>query len=287
MASQTQLMPGGVWHKNLTHSMVDIRKGGQFGWHSDFQGINNSTPHVSNNVICRVLASPRGFNDLPNASVWHGSFKAMFELHAKQINGLNKTLQPNWAGDPWGGAGEQIEVPTGMTREVSNVSFSLNEKYGLPFTHMLEAYHRTFIQDEDTKHPGIAMLKDDISDGLLDYYTWTMIFIEPARYLEFAQRTWLITNMGIKTSASQEAKRDKTSDQELLNIDVQMTGIAQVGYAVDALGNAILKAMKATQADPLRAPAFLNGRTADIADRTDVGFQEAMDAAKTTMVQPS
>lgn len=295
--ASTTLYAPGIWHNNLTHSMADIRRGGQFGWHSDFSGIVNSTPHVSNNIICRVLSSPRGFNKLPkNAAVWHSSFKALFELHAKSITGLNQTLNPSWNGDPWSGTGEQIEVPIGMTREVSSVEFTFNEKYGLPITHMVNAYHRMFIMDEDTRHPTISMIADEpITDGLLDFYTWSMIFIEPARYLEHANRCWMITNMGIKTAPEQTAKRDKTSDGELLDISLQMSGVAQVGYAVDALGNRILKAMKATQSDPLRAPHFMTGYdtvqvngvssgfTADVADAKDVGFYEAMQQAKTNM----
>lgn len=279
--------PSNVWHKNLSTPMADIRRGGQFGWHQDMQGIVNSTPHVSNNLIVRVLASPKGFNDLPNSEIWHGAWKALFELHPTSVTGLQKTLQPNWAGTEWGGSGEEIEVPVGMKRDKSDVVFSLNEKFGLPFTHMLEQYHRMFIMDEDTKHPGIAMLKDDIPDGLLDYYTWTMIFIEPDRYLQFAQRAWIIANMAPKTSVASESKRDKKGDQDILDFDISMTGVAQVGYAVDAVANAMLKSMRQTQADPMRAPAYLQGPTADIADRNDVGFKEMMEKANREMLSPN
>lgn len=281
------VFPNNVWHQNLNHPMADIRRGGQFGWHQDMEGIVNSTPHVSNNLIVRVLASPKGFNDLPNSEVWHGAWKALFELHPKTVTGLLKTLVPTWSDTEFGGSGEMIEVPTGMKRDKSEVQFSLNEKFGLPFTHMLEQYHRMFIMDEETKHPGIAMIKDDIPDGLLDYYTWTMIFIEPDRYLQFSQRAWIIANMAPKVSATQESKRDKTGDQALLDIDITMSGVAQVGFAVDAVANAILTSMRQTQADPLRAPAYLQGPTADIADRTNVGFKEMMEKANREMLDPS
>ena len=280
------VFPNGVWHQNVKTPMADVRRGGQFGWHHDMQGIVNSTPHVSNNLIVRVLASPKGFNDLPNADVWHGAWKALFELHPKSVTGLMKTLTPSWGSIEHGGSGEELDIPTGMKREKSDVTFTINEKYGLPFTHMLEQYHRMFIMDEDTKHPGIAMIKDEIPDGLLDYYTWTMIFIEPDRYLQFAQRSWIIANMAPKNSAAQESKRDKLSDQETLDIELNMTGVAQVGYAVDAVANAILQSMRQTQADPLLAPAYLQGPTADIADRSDVGFKEMMEKANREMLAP-
>lgn len=278
--------PANIWHQNVNRPMVDIRRGGQFGWHTDMEGIVNSTPHVSNNLIVRVLASPKGFNDLPNAEVWHGSWKALFELQATSVTGLMKTLQPQWTSTEWGGAGEEIDVPIGMKRDKSEVVFTLNEKSGLVFTEMLEQFHRMFIMDEDTKHPGIAMLKNDIPDGLLDYYTWTMIFIEPDRYLQHPQRAWIVANMAPKTSAQQESKRDKKTDQETLDIEVSMTGVAQIGYAVDMVAASILKSMRQTQADPLRAPAYLQGPTADIADRNDVGFQEMMEKANREMLAP-
>ena len=282
----TVLFADRVFHQNLTHPMADIRRGGQFGWHHDMQGIVNSTPHVSNNVICRVLASPRGFDYVPSSpEVWHGAWKALFELHPTSIEGLNKTLKPNWNGEAWGGSGEQIEVPVGMTREASDITFTINEKYGLPVTHMVEQYHRLFVMDEDTKHPGIAMLVDEIPDGLLDFYTWTMIFIEPDRYMQFAQRAWIIANMAPKTSANVESKRDKTSDQSTLNITLNMTGVAQVGFAVDQVANNILRSMRQTQADPMRAPAYMQGPTGDLADR-DVGFQEMMEQAQRDMISP-
>lgn len=273
--STSKLYEPGVWHQLDKSRMVDIRKGGQFGWHADFSGIVNSTPHTSSPLICRVLASPRGFNKLPaHREAWHQSWKALFELHAKTITGLNKTLQPNWGDTPFGGSGETLEVPTGMTRSKSSVTFSFTEKYGLPITRMVEAYHRMFLYDEDTMHPGIAMVakEEDALDGLMDFYTWTMIFIEPARYLEQANRTWIINNMGIKTSATQESKRDKGSDNELVEFDLEMTGTAQVGWHVDAIGNAILRAMKKTQTDPMRAPAFINGVRATDGKNADSGL---------------
>lgn len=298
--STTKLQEPGVWHNLQRNRMVDLKKGGQFGWHSDFGGIVNSTPHTSSPVICRVLASPRGFNKLPaHAQAWHMAWKSMFELHARTITGLNKTLQPNWADTPFGGSGETMDVPVGMTRTKSNVTFSFTEKYGLPMTNMVEAYHRMFLYDEDTMHPGIAMVAkdEDALDGLMDFYTWTMIFIEPARYLEQANRTWIINNMGIKSSPAQESKRDKTGDNELVEFELEMTGVAQVGYHVDAVGNAILKAMKKTQSDPMRAPAFINGARATDAKNAadglfhsgdldgDTGFLEAMKQYQAEQVQ--
>lgn len=280
------VFPNNIWHQNISHPMADIRRGGQFGWHQDMQGIVNSTPYVSNNLIVRVLASPKGFNDLPNAEVWHGAWKSLFELHPKTVTGLIKTLLPSWDGTEFGGSGEMIEVPTGMKRDKSEVQFALSEKAGLSITHMVESYHRMFIMDEETKHPGIARIKNDIPDSLLDYYTWTMIFIEPDRYLQYAQRSWMIANMAPKTSAAQEGKRDKTNDQSMLDIDLTMSGVAQIGPAVDAVANAILNSMRQTMADPLRAPAYLQGPTADIADRNDVGFKEMMEKANREMIAP-
>lgn len=266
--------------------MVDIRRGGQFGWHHDMKGIVNATPYVSNNLICKVLSSPRGFNDLPEHSeIWHGSFKALFELHPLTIDGLNSTISVNWAEAAFGGTGEMIEAPSGATRERSTVSMTFNEKYGLPITHMLEQYQRLFIMDEETKHPGISLLVDNVGDGLLDYYTWTMIFIEPDRYMERAIRTWLVANMAPKTMPEKTGKRDKNSDQDLLEISVDFTGVTQIGYAVDKLGDNIIKSMRQTHADPLRAPAYLNGVTGDIADR-EFGFIENMERAAREMVQP-
>lgn len=287
MTSRGTFIPSGLWHSRSENKLIDVRKGGQFGWSSDYDGIVNSTPHTSNNVICRVLQSPRGFNLLPDqeAQYWHASWKALFELHPKSISGLNRTLNPSWNGVNFNGTGEEIEVPIGMQRAKSDVTMSFYEKYGRIITRMVESYHRLYIMDEDTKHPGIAMLHgDNMHDGLLDFYTWTMIFIEPGRYLEQVNSAWLVTNMGIKNSVDFIGKRDKTGNNDTLEFDLQFSGVAQVGWGVDAVASEILKQMRATQADPYRAPAFLKGPTADIADRTDVGFMEGMMKSRDTMV---
>lgn len=280
------LLPPGVIHRNITRPMADIRRGGQFGWQPDMQGIINSTPYTSNNIICKVLASPRGFNDLPNPEVWHGAFKAMFETQALTIEGLNKKLNPSWTDTPMGGSGEIMEVPVGMTRERSVPSFSFNDKTGLPMTELIEQYHRLFIQDENTKHPGIALINNDVPDGLIDYYTWTMIFIEPNRYWTHAVKTWLITAMGIKDSPEQTGKRDLNGEHELADFTLEMSGVGQVGPSVDAVGTAIIRSMQSSLSDPSRTPAFMQGPTADIADREDVGFQEMMEKANREMVAP-
>lgn len=299
--SSSILQPG-IWHQNDAKKSIDITKGGQFGWHADYSGVVNATPHTSSPLICRVLTSPRGFNKLPaHREQWHRSWKAMFELHPKTINGLNMTLNPSWSDTPFGAAGETFEVPTGMTRSKSNITFSYTEKYALAFTRMVKAYHRLFLYDEDTMHPGIAMItnEEDALDGLMDFYTWTMIFIEPTRYLEHANRCWLVSNMGIKSSPPEESKRDKQSDNELLDFELEMTGIAQVGYHVDAIGNSILRAMKKTQSDPMRAPAFINGtRATDMSNAaaglfhsgdldSTPGFLEDMQRYQREMIQPN
>lgn len=274
----TDLFPAGVFHPNLKDPMVDVRRGGGFGYAVDYQALVNDTPHVSNNLICRVLASPRGFDLLDGdiAKSWHGGFKALFETHAVTVEGLNKTLNPSWSSVPWGGSGEEFEVPTGMTRSKSDVQFTFNEKMGLPITHMVEQYHRLFIMDEDTKHPMIAMSGKPIVDGLADFYTWTMIFIEPDRYLQYVRRAWIVANMGIKTSPQNEGKRDKNSDQSTLSIDLQMSGISQVGYAVDAVARKILGEIRATQNDPRRDPAFMTDYSGAIKDQANAGFIERM-----------
>lgn len=280
------LLPPGAISSAITRPMADIRRGGQFGWEPDMQAIINATPATTQNLVCKVLASPRGFNDLPNPVAWHGAFKALFETQALTIEGLSKKLNPSWAETPMGGSGEVMEVPVGMTRERSSVSFTFNDKTGLPITTLIEAYQRTFIQDENTKHPGIALIRNDIPDALIDYYTWTMIFIEPDRYWTHAVRTWLITAMGIKDSPDQAGKRDLNQDHELVDITIEMSGVGQCGVAVDAVGTAILRAMQPSLTNPQYAPAFMQAPTADITDRDDVGFQEMLEQGSREMVNP-
>ena len=289
MAYQGKFLQGGFWHNRADNKTIDLTVGGQFGWASDYEGIINSTPHTTNNVICRVLSSPRGFNLLEGeAQTWHAHFKALFELHPKSITGLNQTLNPDWTSTPWNGTGEELEVPVGMKRAKSDVTCSFVEKYGLVITQSVEAYHRLFIMDEDTKHPGIALLNNEnMHDGLIDFYTWTLLFIEPGRYLEQVNNSWLMTNVSFKNSVDRTAKRDKNSSNDTLEFDLNLTGVTQVGWGVHALATNVLKQMRATQADPYRAPAFLKGPTADISDRNNTGFYEAMVAAQKSMLNKS
>lgn len=278
------LLPPGVLHDNITHPMTDIRRGGQFGWQPDMQAIGNATPATTQNLICKVLSSPRGFGDLPNSEIWHGAFKALFEVQALSFDGLNKTLNPSWGETAVGGSGEVIEVPTGMTRERSTPSFTFNDKVGFPITNLVEQYQRLFIQDENTKHPGISLINNDIPDALIDYYTWTMIFIEPDRYFNHATRAYLGTAMGIKNSPEQTGRRDLNQDHELVEFSLELSGVFDVGPAVDAVGTRILRSMQSSLTDPQRAPAFMDAPNADVADRDDVGFQEMLEKGNAEMI---
>jgi len=266
--------------------MVDVANGGQFGLLTDFPHYISSTPYVRRNLVCRVIELPRGFDFLPDAPKFRAAVKAMFELHPKAIDLGNTKLTVESVDTAFGGSGEKLETPSNVTRGVVEPNFTLVERQGRPFSSILETWVTFLIMDPVTKIPRLVTLaqnKGKIIDLLPDFIGATMLFFEPDPTFTKVEKAWLCTNMYPKETPDEEGKMDKTSAGDLLEFQLPMTALTQVGYGVKLLAQQLLNDINLTGANPNTRPAFIDAISPDVLAAS--GFAEQLANAAATAIK--
>lgn len=250
-----------------TTPMIDVANGGQFGLITDYPHYISATPYVQRNMIARVIELPRGFDYLPNPEKFRAAVKAMFELHAKSIEGFNTKLTVETVDTPFGGSGEKLEAPSNVTRGVPEPTYTLVERLGRPFSAIHEIWITYLIMDPVTKIPRVVTLAQNqgkIIDLLPDFIGATILFFEPDATFTRIEKAWLCTNMFPKESPDEVGKFDKTSAGEMLEFTTPFTALTQVGYGVKVLAQQLLDEMNKTGANPNTRPAFIDKVSADV-----------------------
>lgn len=237
--------------------MLNLVNGGQHGYAPDLNSYISNQAYVSRPLICLVLQAPKIFTRHTNSEQWTSSLKSLFELHAKQIDGLNAGLTVDTDEHAVGGGGEMQEEIVNVTRARSQPSFTFQEKYGRPIQALLGYWIRYGLMDPETKY---ALMTTDpryqATDQLADWYSATMMFIQPDPLHRNVDKAWLTTNMYPKSDGDVSAKRDLTSGQELLELNIEFSGISQVGLGVNAFAQRLLDGLSITGADPFTRNAF-------------------------------
>jgi len=133
--------------------MVSLSNGGQFGFQTDVPSFISNTAYVRRNLIAKLIEAPRGFEDLPEPNLWFAALKTLVEVEPRSIEGLQMGLSVDVAANAFGGAGEEQEDPTNVTRQRSNPSFTYLERYGRPINHFINQWITELIMDPISKYP--------------------------------------------------------------------------------------------------------------------------------------
>lgn len=271
--------------------MIDLQSGGMMGFTPNYTQWVSNQQYIRKNLICLLLEAPIGFQYLPNPTVWVGTLRALVELHAIRITGLNARLTVEVAETPVGGGGNMQQDPTNVTRERSVPQFSWNEKYGMPVNMFHQGWITNLIMDPDTKFANVATLPTgDVNssygppaDMLADMYTATMIFIEPDPTHTRVVKSWLITNMFPLSTGDIVGSRDLTAANENLTVDITYAGIAQYGLGVDAFAQQLLTSISIAGANPYTENAFVQAIDAIVYD-TSTGYQNEVSSIAANQV---
>lgn len=265
MSRLTEALIHGAYTRNIDRPMLDLKFGGQQGWAPNLTEWVSNQAYVSRPLICILVEAPRMFSVLPEPDKWVASLKALFELHARSIQGLKATLEVETTEHPVGGGKEQQEEVVNVTRERSQPSFTFIEKYGRPIQTFLDYWIRYGLMDPETKFALLSTLgKTEVNDLLADWYSATCLFIEPDPIHKNVDKAWLVTNMFPKSTGTIEAKRDLTSAQNILELEVEFTGLSQYGAGVNAFAQQVLNNINTLYADPFFRPSFADSISADV-----------------------
>lgn len=250
--------------RGVAQPMVDLKYGGNQGFNPVYAEWVSYTQYVRHNLLVYLVEAPRGFRLLPDGDVYINTLKSLVEVHALSVTGLNAGLTVETAETPIGGAGERQQDPTNVTREVSNATFRINEKYGRPVQRFLESWITNLIMDPNSKYANIATIAGGINDLLSDMYAATMLFVEPDPSLTKVNKAWLGANMFPLSTGEITGAKDLTAPGETLTYDITMAGFFQYGKGVDAFAETILQTIQLTGANPQAAQAFVPGIDANV-----------------------
>lgn len=265
--------------------MIDISAGGgQFGYAPVIAEFTSNQAYVRGNLIAILLEAPRFFQLMPSPEKWVATLKAMIELHARSIEGLKSELTPEFDEHPVGGAGEMQSEVTDMKRARSEPSFTFVEKYGRPIQTFIQNWLQYGMMDPDTKFALVGTLSGEKPDDLLaDWYTASVLFIEPDPIHRKVVKSFLTVGMMPKGMGEVVGKRDLTSAKEVLNLTIDFTGITQVGIGTDMFAQEILDQINITNANPYLREAAVQEISADVVS-AEKGYQQGVDTLTVSAV---
>lgn len=256
--------------------ITDLALGGSFGHAIDWKSYNSDTPHVLPPMTVRVVEAPRGFEDLDEPAKWREALVACFERHARQWSGLNSTLTLDTAETEYGNAGEMIEAPKKMKRNRSNPQAQYVDKYGRPISLFHIGWGLNLLQDPETNVPNVVTRPGVTArDFLLDYIGATVLFFVTDKSMRYIDMAWLVTGMFPKSYPPEEGKRDSVAGGDMLEFDIEYTGITQTGNGVKLFAQKILNNMVLTYTNPMNRNAFASEIHADVL-ATDQTLQDQL-----------
>lgn len=276
MSRLTDAILNGSYSRNIDRPMLDLKFGGQHGWAPNLVEFTSNQAYVSRPLVCILLEAPKMFSAMPDSQKWISSLKALFELHARSIDGFNAGLKVDVEEHPVGGAGEQQQEIVNVTRERTQPKFTFVEKYGRPIQTFLDYWIRYGMMDPDTKFALLGtMNKSEVKDLLADWYSCSILSFVPDPLHKKVDKAWITTNMFPLSNGDITAKRDLTASQELLTLDVEFSGISQTGLGVNQFAQSILNNINITNADPFMRAGFINKVSPDVAAVNTAGYAQS------------
>lgn len=275
---QDRFLAGRAAHLGMQNPSLDPTFGGQLGYGPDYRYWVNNANQKQQNLIPILMEAPRAFQYLNNPEKRVEVLRAMVELHPRSIEGLDASMNVQVDGTPVSGDGQQQQEFVNVTREVSQPTFTWDEKYGRPFGLTLEDWVSQTMADPATKVANVVTIDGDRpTDMLPDKYTMTMLFIEPDPTMRFVIKAFLCTNMFPQGKiADYSARRDITQPMNLVQYSQQFTALTQVGAGVNQLAQRVLEGININNANPNLRAAFLQEIAKDVlAARNGYGPQVA------------
>ena len=273
MSRLSDAILNGAYSTGNATPMTDLKYGGMNGYAPNLTEYISNQAYVSRPLTCIVLEFPMMFKYMPNPEKWQASVKALFEVHAKSIDGFNAGLTVDTDEHAIGGSNEMQQEIVNVTRARTEPQFNFTEKYGRPIQNLLEYWIRYGMMDPDTKTALIGTLGNvNVTDLLADWYSMTCLFYEADPLNRKIQKAWLTTNMYPLSTGDITAKRDLTASQEMLDLSITMAGISQYSSNVRDFAQRILDSINIAGADPYRRATIVNDISSDVSAINTTGY---------------
>lgn len=258
---------------------------GSDGYIPNYEYWHASAEYVRPPVIPFLMEAPDAYQILDNPSRLVATLKALMEVHAKSIQGLDQTLEVEYSSTAFGGAGEQMETVAKVKRSQSQPQYDWVERIGKPITKFWNYHILQVLGNPDSNIPGAVSRGQNRPYGMYpDFTTFTMMFVQADRTQRYVDHAWLCSNMSPKSGAKIEGSRDVTETPQGVTVSIGFTCLQQVGAGVDKLAQAMLDTANQTGLDPNNRRAWLRDIEADVRAASQAGYTEDQQAAKAQMV---
>lgn len=241
---------------------LNLAQGGQLGiMPAPFQW-NSSAPHVRQNTIAVLAASPTLFRYTDNPEYWVAGLRSLIELMPKTIEGITDTLNVEYGDATVGQSTDMLlSVPIDANRDASEPNFTWDERYGEAIVHYWSEYIRMFVMDPDTKKPGIISSPNYIAAGnpaiLPEHRSFAVMFIEPDETLTQVVKARFITNMMPRSSGARDYSRTIQQAREVPEVSIPFTGLPMPpGNAVNRAAKAYLDSLQLQDIRPTDLRTF-------------------------------
>lgn len=270
--------------RSANQPMLDLSFGGQHGYAPDLTQWYNNAAYIRKNLVPILLEAPKFFQLMPDPAKWVQCLKVLMEEHSRTVEGLNAGLKADFDDHPVGGAGEVQQEVVDMKRTRSEPVHTFIEKYGMPVQTILTYWMQYGMMDPNTKFALVGTLSGQKPDDLLpDWFTATMLYIEPDPLHRKVVKAFLCTNMMPMDNGEVIGKRDLTAPSEILTLSIPFTAITQYGAGVTVFAQKIMDGINLTNANPYERAAFIQSISADVAALKE-GYSNSVSKVSTNAV---
>lgn len=262
-----------AYGRGMHQPALNLGKGGVFGWSPNLNSLVSNQAYVRRNLIPVVLELPRFIQLMPEPEVWAESMRQLFEVHPRVIEGLNAGLTVEFDEHPVGGGGEMQQEFTDVKRARSEPSFGWVEKYGMPIQTLLHYWIQYGMMDPETKYALISTIEGNRPEDMLhDWYTMSMLFIEPDPTHTRVVKSWVSTNMAPMNTGEIVGKRELAAASEVLNLTIPFTAVSQFSLGTSVFAQSVLDNISILRANPYNRQAMIDKIAADVAAAGTAGY---------------
>ena len=260
---------------------LNLAQGGQQGAMVAPHQWVSSANYVRQPIMSILVAGPIAMKWLDDGPQRLAALKALIELTPKRVEGLNSTVNWEFAETPVGNAGEMLQSVIDAKRERSNPSFTWDDKYGQAVARFWTDFGRIFMMDPDLGKPGIVASQkyiDALSPPLLpEHMSFTTLFFEPDETMTKIINAWLCTNMMPKTGGEIIGRKEIAGAAEVPEVSIEMTALTLTGNAVYRQALSYLQNLNLADLRPTDLRSFTENLSAPNDQGIDVDVEAATD----------
>lgn len=261
-----------------SEAMVDISKGGNFGFAPDAENWIGDTPYIRQNLIILLLDAPKFMSLMPNSKNWYAALKAFIETHPNTVTGFDAGLTVEVTESAADASGQVMQAYTKVNRARSNPSFSFEKDVANNgIQKMIQTWIQYGLQSPTSPIPLAITLPDFTAveaskrNWMANWYSCSYIAIEPNATMTGVIRSYLVTNSFPMGDGGITNQRDMVAGSTVPSFEIAMTAYTTSDEGIDRLAEKLLARISLTNANPNRVIRDLD-YSADVASVNDVGY---------------